>query len=82
MTNMLRLFADVGVRATLFVIAEDVRDRAKRSAIAEAAKVGHELASHTVTHPNLMQLNSAERRRELADSKTMIEDAIGLPVTG
>ena len=82
MANMLRLFSDVGVRATLFVIAEDVRDPLKRSAIAEAAKGGHELASHTVTHPNLLLLNSTERRREIVESKAMIEDALGLPVSG
>lgn len=82
MDNMLELFATAGVRATLFVIAEDVREPSKRAALAHAVARGHELASHTVTHPNLLRSSRADKERELGDSKTMIEDALGVPVNG
>ncbi len=82
MQNMLQLFDEHGVRATLFVIAEDARDPAKRPLIAEALARGHELASHTLTHPNLLRAGSATKKRELVESKGVIEDAFGVRVTG
>lgn len=82
MRNMLTLFEEHGVRATLFVIAEDARDPAKRPLIAEALQRGHELASHTVTHPNLLRASRAEKERELVDSKAIIEDVFGVQVRG
>jgi peptidoglycan/xylan/chitin deacetylase (PgdA/CDA1 family) len=82
MENMLALFDEHEVRATLFVIAEDARDPAKRPLIAEALARGHELASHTLTHPNLLRASSADKQRELVDSKSLIEDAFGVRVTG
>lgn len=82
MENMLALFDEHGVRATLFVIAEDARDPAKRSLIAQAMTRGHELASHTLTHPNLLRASSVDKQRELVDSKALIEDTFGARVTG
>ena len=82
MQAMLELFAEHQVRATLFVISEDTRDPAKRALIAEALKRGHELASHTVQHPNLLRVSSRDKERELSDSKKEIEDAFGVRVTG
>jgi hypothetical protein len=82
MENMLQLFADVGIRATLFLIAEDVHDAAKRDAVERALRAGHEIASHTVTHPNLLRVTRAEKERELKESKSLIADTFGVPVTG
>lgn len=82
METMLALFEEHGVRATLFVIAEDVRDALKRPLIAQALARGHELASHTLTHPNLLRTSRADKERELVDSKAVIEDAFGARVTG
>lgn len=42
-------------------------------------RLGHEIGSHTVTHPNLTQVSVAEMRRELVDSRKMIEDHLGRP---
>lgn len=82
MENMLAFFDEQRVRATLFLIAEDVRDAAKRALLQEALARGHELASHTLTHPNLLRLTSAQKERELVDSKALIEDTFGVRVTG
>jgi peptidoglycan/xylan/chitin deacetylase (PgdA/CDA1 family) len=70
------------IRATLFVIAEDLRDDAKRSLILEARDRGHELASHTSTHRHLSDLAPLDRLREIAESKHEIEAATGLEVLG
>lgn len=80
--NMMQLFDDARIRATLFVIAEDLRDSKKRSALKSAVASGHEIASHTTTHPNLLRATRAQKERELVDSKALIEDALGVAVRG
>jgi peptidoglycan/xylan/chitin deacetylase (PgdA/CDA1 family) len=47
----------------------------------ELAMAGFEVGSHTLTHRDLTRLDSRALRRELRDSKKMIEDRIGAPVT-
>jgi hypothetical protein len=70
------------IRATLFVIAEDLRDAEKRSLILEARDRGHELASHTSTHRNLSRLAPFDRVREVVESKREIEAVTGTEVLG
>lgn len=43
---------------------------------------GHEIGSHTVTHPHLGDCDGSLVRRELAASKARLEDEIGAPVRG
>lgn len=43
---------------------------------------GHEIASHTRTHPYLDQLHGAELRRELLEDRQALEDLLGLEVKG
>jgi peptidoglycan/xylan/chitin deacetylase (PgdA/CDA1 family) len=42
--------------------------------------LGHEIGSHTLTHPNLTFLSMKEVRRELRESKHRLEDILGTPV--
>ena len=42
---------------------------------------GVEFGSHTLTHPMLSHLSPEQARREIADSKRLIEDKLGAPVT-
>jgi peptidoglycan/xylan/chitin deacetylase (PgdA/CDA1 family) len=71
-----------GITATLFVIAEDLNDPAKKALIADAARRGHEIASHTMTHRHLTRLTVAERRSELHASREALEQSLGVPVSG
>jgi peptidoglycan/xylan/chitin deacetylase (PgdA/CDA1 family) len=48
--------------------------------VREMAKLGHEIGSHTVTHPNLGVVSYAEARREIFESKAILEERLGLPV--
>lgn len=41
---------------------------------------GHGIGSHTVTHPRCTLLNKEELERELAQSKTMLEARLGVPI--
>jgi peptidoglycan/xylan/chitin deacetylase (PgdA/CDA1 family) len=55
------LFARHGARATFFVVARDLEEDADgRALLAQLARDGHELASHTYSHPyDLVRLPSA-----------------------
>jgi peptidoglycan/xylan/chitin deacetylase (PgdA/CDA1 family) len=49
--------------------------------IREIASLGHEIGSHTVSHANLTLLNDADLETELLQSKKILEDITGKPVT-
>lgn len=72
-------------RATFFVIAE--RAIAGESGymnvkmLKEALGAGMSIGSHSLTHPRLARLGDAELRREIFDSKAMLEDALGVAIT-
>ncbi len=50
-------------------------------ALRELAAAGFEIQSHTKSHRNLTRLTAPELASEMIDSKKIIEDNIGLPVT-
>jgi peptidoglycan/xylan/chitin deacetylase (PgdA/CDA1 family) len=50
--------------------------------LAEVAAAGVEIGAHTVQHPQLDQLPDRELRDELADSKSQLEDRLGMAVPG
>ncbi len=50
--------------------------------IEEIAAAGIEIGAHTLTHPALDQLSPAALRSELQDSKHLLEDRLGMAVTG
>ena len=52
-----------------------------RAQILEISDHGHEIGSHTLTHANLTFLSDADIERELADSKSILEDITGKQVT-
>jgi peptidoglycan/xylan/chitin deacetylase (PgdA/CDA1 family) len=80
--NTLTLLAERRLKATLFVIVEDLVDPEKRDLVMEAARQGHELASHTLTHRRLTTLTEHERREELTESRNRLTEVAGTPVAG
>jgi len=78
------LFAELGVHATFFVVAEDLeRAPAARRIAEELVRAGHELGSHTVTHPyDLVRRHDRAVRDELERSRAIISDVRGRPCTG
>jgi peptidoglycan/xylan/chitin deacetylase (PgdA/CDA1 family) len=48
--------------------------------VREWLAAGHEIGSHTSTHPNLKRQNLRAAREEIFGSKKKIEDAFGIPV--
>ncbi|MDX1649909.1 MAG: polysaccharide deacetylase family protein [Myxococcota bacterium] len=70
-----------GLRATFFVVARDLP--ARRQAVRELARAGHEVASHSIHHPaGFAELAPRALREELEGSRARLEDAVGAPVRG
>jgi peptidoglycan/xylan/chitin deacetylase (PgdA/CDA1 family) len=61
------LFARHGVRATFFVVGQDLDDDGEgRALLAQLAREGHELGNHTQTHPyDLVRLGRARIDQEI-----------------
>ncbi|HKP29732.1 MAG TPA: XrtA system polysaccharide deacetylase [Gemmatimonadales bacterium] len=78
--RLLDLLARHGVRGTFFVlgwVAKRSPDLVKRIAAA-----GHEIGSHTWSHPKISTLTPAQFREELDSSKAILEDLSGQLVIG
>ncbi|WP_336135328.1 polysaccharide deacetylase family protein [Natronomonas amylolytica] len=74
------LLAEHDATATFFVVAEVAQQYP--DTIASIADAGHEIASHTLTHPLLTDLPQDEQRMELQRSRTVLEDVTGETVNG
>jgi peptidoglycan/xylan/chitin deacetylase (PgdA/CDA1 family) len=80
--SALEILDDARVRATLFVIAEDMLDRPKQRLVRAAVAAGHEIASHSVTHRRLTGLASTAKRAEIIESRDRLTSALGTDVRG
>ena len=67
-------------RATFFVLA-NVAEHSP-ALVRRIHAAGHEVQSHGLDHVELNRLTPARFRDELARAKAMLEDVIGVPVTG
>lgn len=75
------LFERCGVRATFFVVGRDAAAHA--GALASLARSGHEVASHSFTHPlAFASLGEAGMRDELVRTRQALETATGRRVVG
>ena len=72
---MLDLLREHEARATFFVIGARVRERPGdlRRIVAE----GHEVGSHTLTHPRLTEIGDDEARTEIIGGLDAIEEVLG-----
>ncbi len=91
-SNAFPVLESYSVKATVFPVAGyigessawDVLPRQEhlgKSHLREIAERGHEIGSHSMTHADLTKLGMSDLERELRDSKMLLEDIIGKPVT-
>ena len=82
--RFVELFARHGVRATFFVVGADLEDDAEgRAVLAALARAGHELASHTHTHPyDFVRLGAAAIADEIDRAHAAITACAGAPPLG
>jgi peptidoglycan/xylan/chitin deacetylase (PgdA/CDA1 family) len=77
--RILELLARTGARATFFLIAEEAREHP--GMVRRLVEDGHEVASHSMTHPlPFRDLDPEATQRELSASKALLEDLAGLEV--
>jgi peptidoglycan-N-acetylglucosamine deacetylase len=78
------LFASHGISATFFVVGKDLEEDPEGKAIvAELARAGHEIASHTYSHPyNLVRLGRQGMAAELDRAHAAITEACVCPPVG
>jgi peptidoglycan/xylan/chitin deacetylase (PgdA/CDA1 family) len=73
-----------GVRATFFIVASFVGTKAdtmNAAQLRELSSLGHEIGSHSWSHPVLTKCGSKELMDELVRSRKALEDTIGREVT-
>ena len=92
--NALPVLQARSLRAIQFIVAdriggEDEWDRAigeppqrlmDDAQIRDWLAAGHEIGSHTLTHPHLASLPRGQARAEIFDSKSLLEDRFGIAV--
>lgn len=79
--RLLERFAGARLRATFFLVGRDAAWR--RDDVRRIVAAGHEVASHSLTHPlAFSRLPDARVREETAGSRAALEDASGTPVVG
>jgi len=72
---VLDLLRDYEARATFFLIGQRVRERPD-----DARRIrseGHEVGSHTMTHPRLTEISDDEARREIEGGVRAVADVMG-----
>ena len=77
---ILELLAERGITATFFVLGWVAEH--EPGLVRLIAQAGHEIASHGMTHAMIGRLTPEAFRRELLDSRRLLEDLSGQPVVG
>jgi peptidoglycan/xylan/chitin deacetylase (PgdA/CDA1 family) len=89
-TTALPILQEFGLKATFFIISGLIGKYISESSgktpmmsaqqLHELVSLGHEIGSHTVTHPVLTQIPLEDAREEISRSKLSLEDMISSPI--
>jgi len=81
--NILDFLGRYHARATFFFVARDLLVEKNAKLIPEVAAGGHEIASHSYSHPQGFRfISSAQKEYELRESKRILEEISGEEVVG
>lgn len=79
--RLLSLFDDLGVPGVLFTVGRDAR--AEGALLRQAVAAGHEVASHSMTHPQPFRtLSDGQLSAELADSRARLAEVTQTEIGG
>lgn len=83
-TRFAELLGELGLKATFFVVTEDLERWPRARAIAEElVAAGHELGSHSVTHPyDLVRQHDRRVKDELTRSRQVLSEIRKRPCVG
>lgn len=84
MERVLNLFNDCGVKATFFVVGDELKISSKaREYIKNAYLNGHEIANHTYSHPfGFSNLTKEEVTNEIVECSNVIRELLGISPRG
>jgi peptidoglycan/xylan/chitin deacetylase (PgdA/CDA1 family) len=83
-TNALPLLNKYGEHATFFIISGELQDQPdymSTTQIKGLITAGDEVGSHTITHPDLTTLTTAQAQNEMQQSQTTLQNTFGIPIT-
>jgi len=78
--HILQLCDDINIKATFFVVGMLVIEYS--SLVRKISDAGHEIASHSMSHTCLYKLNKEDIKKEILESKKVLEDICGKNVLG
>jgi peptidoglycan/xylan/chitin deacetylase (PgdA/CDA1 family) len=73
--DVLDLLCEHDARATFFLIGQRVRERPDD--VRRILEGGHEVGSHTMTHPRLTDISDDEMRKEIQDGARAVAEVVG-----
>lgn len=79
LNDILQTLSDKNVKVTFFLVGSFCRHYPQ--AVQKISAAGHELGSHSNTHPDMTKLTREEIQKQLDDSRSVIEQACGERVT-
>jgi peptidoglycan/xylan/chitin deacetylase (PgdA/CDA1 family) len=83
-TNALPLLNKYGQHGTFYIISGELTDQPdymSKTQINGLLAAGNEVGSHTITHPDLTTLTTAQAQNEMQQSQTTLQTTFGIPVT-
>ncbi|KAI9293693.1 glycoside hydrolase/deacetylase [Neoconidiobolus thromboides FSU 785] len=78
--QMLDILKEKGVKATFFYIGSNLESDKQKKTAKRAFDEGHQIASHTWSHPELSKLSAGKVKEEMQKTEDNIEEAIGKKV--
>jgi len=79
------VLAQYGMLSTQYIISGEVGDSADgymtKAQVQALSKAGHEIGSHTISHPELTTITASMLTTELKNSQTSLQTLVGKPVT-
>lgn len=82
-TEAFRLLKEYDMKGVFYIISgkpDNDAEYATWAQIQEMAEQGQEIGSHTISHPTLTTLSSEALKKELEESKKVLEEKIGKPI--
>ena len=81
--RLIDLFEKFKIKATFFIVGKHITVKSNRTLLKKLAEAGHELANHSMTHPQAFSaLGYREKEREIKDCTMLLEDITCQKVKG
>jgi peptidoglycan/xylan/chitin deacetylase (PgdA/CDA1 family) len=73
--KVLATLAQHGIKATFFVVGENVKSR--KAVVQRAFDAGHRIGNHSYSHPNLTTLSAVQVRDQIVKTEALIGSLLG-----